>query len=199
MARRPQLEEFARQHNLKIGTIADLIHYRLGNERTVERRSQCRLDSAWGPFTLTAYEDVHSGCIHLALVRGEIRGGDAALVRVHLQDSLCDVLEVARSDCGLPLKAAMVRVADEGAGVVVILRNPEDPSELLRRINDYHLADEGVVLPRPSQGLDLRTYGVGAQILRDLGVRKMRVLGTPWRFHGLAGFGLEIAEYIDYA
>jgi 3,4-dihydroxy 2-butanone 4-phosphate synthase/GTP cyclohydrolase II len=198
MARRPDLEAFARLHGLKIGTIADLIQYRLAHESTVRRAAECRVQTEFGEFRLLAYDDAVHGEAHFALVRGEIDPDRPTLVRVHMQDTLCDLLAVRRGECGWPLRAALAAVAGAGGGVVVILRSREPPSDLIDRVAEYHLADQGVRLPRQPPGEELRTYGQGAQILADLGVRKMRVLSAPKRLHGLAGFGLEVVEYLPH-
>ena len=197
MARRPELEVFAREHGLKIGTIADLIRYRLEHERTVERVAECQLPTEHGEFRLVAYRETGGQEVHLALVHGQIDPSEPALVRVHMADALCDLAGAMRGDCPWPLRDALSRIATASAGIAIILRRPEDAADLVRRIQDYHLQDRGVRLPRPARGVDLRTFGVGAQILRDLGVRRMRILGAPKRFHGLSGFGLEVADYVD--
>jgi 3,4-dihydroxy 2-butanone 4-phosphate synthase/GTP cyclohydrolase II len=196
MARRPDLEVFAERHGLKLGTIADLIHYRLEHERSVEWIAECALPTEQGVFRLLAYQDLVDQQLHLALVRGEIHPEEATLVRVHMADTLSDILQVQRSDCGWPLRDTMARIAQAGRGVVVILRRQESSNELIERIRNYQLEDQGVHLPRQVPTSDLRTYGVGAQILTDLGVRKMRIMGAPRRMHGLAGFGLEVVEYV---
>lgn len=197
MARRPQLEEFARTHRLRIGTIADLIRYRIAHEKTISRAASCELETEWGPFQLIAYQEAHTTNVHFALVRGPLQHDEPTLVRVHLQDSAADILGLSRDDVTWSLRRALERVAQEGRGVIVILRRPEDPQELLQRIRDHAMVDRGVSLPKLAPGSELRTYGVGAQIVSDLGVRRMRVIGTPKRFHGLAGFGLEIVDYLD--
>lgn len=197
MARRPDLEKFAQQHSLKIGAIADLIRYRRENEKTVERVAESHFPSEYGKFRLIAYQDGIDRGLHLALVMGEIKPERPTLVRVHLQDTLCDVLGSQREDAGWPLRDVLRRIAAEGAGVAVVLRKAEDSGDLVRRIRDYQLKDQGINLPRPAAGIDLRTYGVGAQILADIGVGKMRILGAPRKVHGLAGFGLAVVEYID--
>ena len=163
MARRPDLEAFARQHGLKIGTIADLIRYRLAHESSIERAAECQAETEFGAFRMLAYSDLVGGDVHLALTRGEIRGEHPTLVRVHMQDTLCDLLGVRRAECGWALRGALAAIAREGVGVAVILRIRESPGELIRRISEYHLADQGVPLARQSPGPDLRTYGVGAQ------------------------------------
>jgi 3,4-dihydroxy 2-butanone 4-phosphate synthase/GTP cyclohydrolase II len=197
MARRPDLEAFAKQHRFKIGTIADLIRYRVAHEKTVERVVECGLPTEFGTFRLVAYQDSVDRQLQLALVKGEIRADEAILVRVHVRDSLCDLPGVRRPDCGWPLESALQRIAVEGRGVIVILRPVEDPRTLVARIQDMALGERDVRLPRREIGPDLRSYGLGAQILADLGVRKMRVLSSPKRLHGLSGFGLEVVEYVS--
>ena len=128
---------------------------------------------------------------------GDIKSNQPTLVRVHLQDTLCDVLGSQRNDVGWPLRDTLRYIAAAGAGVAVVLRKKEDAGELVRRIRDYQLKDKGVNFPKPAASIDLRTYGAGAQILADIGVGKMRVLGAPKKVHGLAGFGLEIVEYVE--
>ena len=196
MARRPQLEAFARQHDLKIGTVADLINYRRRHEKIVERVTETRLNNAYGEFRLFAYQDVVDHDVHFAMVKGVIRGDEPVTVRVHLLDVISDVLTMNRDDCALPLQVAMARMAGEDSAVIVLLQHKEKTADLIRRLRAYQLADRGVTLPKPATGPDLRSYGLGAQILSDLGVRKMRVMGAPRKLHGLAGFGLEVVEYI---
>lgn len=197
MARRSDLEVFAEKHGLKIGTIADLIHYRILNEKTVQRVSECRLPTRHGEFKLVAYKELTTSAVHLALVTGEIAGDKPTLIRVHVMDSLADLTASLRSDSGWPVDNALERVAREKEGVVVILRYPENASELLSRIHRYQREDEGENMPTPPPSDDLRTYGVGAQILLDLGVRKMRVLSAPKNIRGISGFGLEVVEYVS--
>ncbi|BAZ93584.1 3,4-dihydroxy-2-butanone 4-phosphate synthase [Thiohalobacter sp. COW1] len=194
MARRPDLEKFAAEHDLKMGTIADLIHYRIENETTVERAAECMLPTEFGEFRLIAYEDCIDGDTHLALVCGEPDYNQPVLVRVHVQGALCDLLSATTSDCGWPLRRALQRVADEGSGVVVVLGKPDDPQALIHRIRAY--AEGGLGEPR-RQREELRTYGIGAQILADLGVTRMRVLSAPKKMHGIAGFGLDVVEYVE--
>jgi len=196
MARRPDLEKFAQHHGLKIGTIADLIEYRLRNEPTVERVAECKMPTEFGEFRLIAYRDVIEHCLHLALVHGEIRAADAVPVRVHMQNTLCDLFGNQRPDCGWPLRDALAYIAKQPAGIAVILRQPENADGLLRHIQDYGLEDHGIQPARQEPTADLRTYGNGAQILKDLGVRRMRVLSSPKRMHGLSGFDLEVVDYI---
>ena len=197
MARRPDLEVFARDHQLKIGTIADLIEYRMLYEQTVDRVGECRLPTPFGEFRMIGYRDVVDGAVHLALVMGEIEPDQPTLIRVHVQDSLRDLVHSQRRDTGWPLGDAMARVAREGSGVVVVLREDERPQDLIRSFESMMRFDKGEdVAPREAYE-DLRTYGVGARILLDLGVRRMRVLSAPKRIHGLSGFGLEVVEYVE--
>jgi 3,4-dihydroxy 2-butanone 4-phosphate synthase/GTP cyclohydrolase II len=200
MARRPELEDFAREHGLRIGTIAELISYRMRNETSVERVSECTVDTEFGAFRLIAYEDVVDKRLHFALVRGTIDADRAVLVRVHVRDTLCDVLAANFPDGGWPLRDVMQRVSQSEAGVVVVLGRDEAPAELVRRIRTQGLRAHGDVSACPDvaseANSELRTYGVGAQILLDIGVRRMRVLSAPKRISGLSGFGLEVVEYI---
>jgi len=197
MARRPDLEVYARQHGLKIGTIEDLIRYRIENEKTVERVASSDLATDHGIFRVHAYHDSIDGAIHLALVMGEIEPGEPTLVRVQLQNTLSDLIDVKREGQHWPLRDVLQRVAREGKGVVVILRPDEPADTLVEQIKAYHIpenADTGSATNKPDE---LRTYGVGAQIIADLGVQKMRVLSAPKIVHGIAGFGLEVVEYVS--
>ena len=197
MARRPDLEQVAQTHGLKLGTIADLIKYRMLNEKTVERAGECRLPTEFGEFRLVAFRARTDGGIHFALVAGEIDPDTPTLIRVHVHDSLHDLTASARRDSGWPVNDALRRVAREGSGIVVVLRPPESPNDVVARIDSYRREDEGEALPQHESGTDLRTFGLGAQILADLGVRKMRVLSAPKRMHAISGFGLEVIEYVN--
>ncbi len=197
MARRPDLERFAAEHQLKIGTIADLIKYRLENEQTVERVGECRMPTAYGEFRLRLYQDRIDSRLHMALLKGEIDSSRPVLVRVHMLDSLCDPFAGRRDVGSWALDDALRYVDREGNGVVVILRQDEPETEMVRRIRNYQLEDGGVAPAKGAEGAELRTYGIGAQILLDLGVRKMRVMSAPKHLHALSGFGLEITEYIQ--
>ena len=195
MARRPHLEEFARAHQLKIGSIADLIRYRLRNERSVERIAEQSVATEHGEFRLYAYEDHVNRDVHLALVHGAIDGAATPLVRVHLVDTLRDVLGVQDASGAWTLRAALARIAAAPCGVVVILRQSESPRELADAVRLPAQPDERQDRGRTHSGTVLRTIGVGAQILQDLGVRRMQVLSAPKHVHGLAAFGLEIVGY----
>lgn len=192
MARRPDLEQFAAQHNLKIGTIADLIRYRMDKERSVERIDDQCIDTEFGPFRMVCFEDHVNRTVHMALIRGEPNKVDAPLVRVHLKDTLRDLVGVHESKRSWSLRAVMRRVADEGTGVIVLLRPSEEPRDLMESVR--HLADGG---SHTSTAGVLRTYGIGAQILRDLGIHRMRVLSAPRQLQGLAGFDLEVVGYVE--
>jgi 3,4-dihydroxy 2-butanone 4-phosphate synthase/GTP cyclohydrolase II len=196
MARRPELEVFAKQHGLKIGTIADLIRYRLEKEQSVERISDQEIQTEFGAFRMCSYEDHVNRTVHLALVRGDLSSVPAPLVRVHLQETLRDVLGIKSETLGWRLRDALARVAKEGVGVVVLLRPEESPRELMDAVQDLKTGSrkgDGTQAPGPNV---LRTYGIGAQILRDLKVSRMRVLSAPKQMHGLSGFDLEVVEYV---
>jgi 3,4-dihydroxy 2-butanone 4-phosphate synthase / GTP cyclohydrolase II len=191
MKRGAELKSFAAEHGLKMGSIADLIRWRLGRERTIERLTECEVPTAYGTFRACAYRDLVGGHVHLALVRGEVRADEPVLVRVHLQNTLSDVAGVTWDELGWPARDAMERIGEQG-GVMVVLRGQESDASLVQRFGgDHQVAERG------DQAAELRTYGVGAQILADVGVQKMRVLSAPKRMHGISGFGLEVVEYID--
>ena len=198
MARRPDLEKFAQEHDLKIGTIADLIQYRIRNEKTVEQVSDCILPTKHGDFRLYAFQDVVGNDIHLALVMGNIDPERAALVRVHVQNSLCDLFE-STDKCGWPLREAMDSVAKEGEGVIVVLRNYDTARDIINQIETIKHGEqmEKKSLKASANDEELRTIGVGAQMLTELGVRKMRVMSAPKHLHALAGFGLEVTEFVN--
>ncbi|NNG13527.1 MAG: bifunctional 3,4-dihydroxy-2-butanone-4-phosphate synthase/GTP cyclohydrolase II, partial [Gammaproteobacteria bacterium] len=198
MARRDDLEVFAEQHGLKIGTIADLIHYRIENEKTVERMEECQLPSEFGDFRLVSYLDAYDQRLHLAMVYGEPDMNEPVLVRVHMQNTLCDVLGGQLESCSNSLHTAMKRVAKEGAGIILVLRNADDNNAILQQIRNYQDKDKGVKSAESTHSDDLRTYGLGAQILRDLGVSKMNILGSRIKLHGLSGFDLEINDYVSF-
>ena len=197
MARRPDLERFATEHDLKIGTIADLIRYRVQNEKTVERVNECPLTTSYGEFRLVAFQDVVDREVHLALVKGEPAADRPALVRVHVQNSLCDLFDTVGPGCGWPLRHVMQQIAEAGEGVVVILRNHDSAREVAQRIQA--LSDLDSQHPTPDRRKELRTLGVGAQILVELGIRKMRVMSAPISLHGLNGFDLEVVEFVDHS
>lgn len=197
MARRPDLEKFAENHNLKIGTIESLIHYRIEQEKTIERVHERVLPTEFGEFTLCMYKNRVSGHAHMALVMGDVAANESVLVRVHLADQFADALALKTRAFGWPLRDAMRRIAKEGCGVVIILRRNETDEELLARVSGLDLSQKSNRSDaNPKNPEDLRTYGVGALILKDLGVSKMRVLSAPKKFHAMGGFDLEVVEYI---
>ncbi|MFN8902727.1 MAG: bifunctional 3,4-dihydroxy-2-butanone-4-phosphate synthase/GTP cyclohydrolase II, partial [Lysobacteraceae bacterium] len=190
MARRPELEVFAREHGLKIGSIEDLIRHRLATEHTVERVDERAIDTAHGAFRLITYRDRVSRELHFAMVRGAPSGERPALVRVHVKNPLSDVLRWRRPDFGGSADEAMARIAAEGEGVLVVLGDTTTPEALLARITEQPEAPAGRVQ-------EWRRNGAGSQILADLGLKRLRVLGTPRRQIGLGGFGLEVLEYLS--
>jgi 3,4-dihydroxy 2-butanone 4-phosphate synthase / GTP cyclohydrolase II len=195
MARRPDLETFAAQHQLKIGTIADLIRHRLRQERSVERIAEQAVETEFGPFRLLAYEDHVHRDVHLALVRGSLEDAAEPLVRVHPIDTLADVLGVRDVGRTWTLRDAMQRIAEVGTGVVIILRDHATPRELADAVSALGQRVEHSASAQVAPQV-LRTYGIGAQILKDLGVTRMQVLSTPKQLQGIAAFGLEITGYI---
>jgi 3,4-dihydroxy 2-butanone 4-phosphate synthase/GTP cyclohydrolase II len=193
MARLPDLQVFAAQHGLKIGTIADLIEHRSRTESLVEMVATRPLRTAHGEFTARAYHDKPSGALHLALTLGQWTAQDAIAVRVHEPLSVLDALEVNRPGHAWSVDASLKRLQQEGRGVAVFLNCGESAAQLLAQFDGTAQAAHA-----PARGrMDLRSYGVGAQILRDCGVHRMLLLGTPRRLPSLAGgFGLEIMGYI---
>ncbi|MGK4342438.1 bifunctional 3,4-dihydroxy-2-butanone-4-phosphate synthase/GTP cyclohydrolase II [Ectopseudomonas oleovorans] len=185
MARRPELEKFAEEHGLKIGTIADLIHYRLIHERTVERISEQPLDTELGQFNLVTYRDGVEDTAHMALTLGTICAEEPTLVRVHNMDPLRDLFMVNQPG-RWSMRAAMAEVAKAGSGVVLLLGNPLTGPELLALISRQ----------QPANPATYSTVGAGSQILRDLGVRKMRLMSSPMKFNAISGFDLEVVEYL---
>ena len=133
---------------------------------------------------------------HFALVKGQLNVQESVLVRVHIRNSLCDLTTSSREECGWPLRDAIKRIAEEGKGVVVILQQQEDTQALVNRIRSYCRQEQGEELPIPLHAHNLRTHGLGAQILSDLGVRKMRVMSAPKKMHAISGFGLEVVDYV---
>jgi 3,4-dihydroxy 2-butanone 4-phosphate synthase/GTP cyclohydrolase II len=206
MARRAECEVFARRHNLAVGTIADLIRYRLRNERSVDRIADQAVQTEFGEFRLCAYEDRVSRAVHLALVRGHLDGPDAPLVRVHVADTLRDALGISGDGRTWTLRRALERVATAPNGVVVILREAEASYDLAAALQALQRpvagapavqpADTGLQPHLNAQAMVLRTFGVGAQILKDLGVCRMRVLSQPKQMHGLSAFGLTVEAYV---
>ena len=196
MARRPDLEIFAEKHGLKMGSIEDLIRYRVQHEKSIERVFEKDVQTEYGAFHLVAYKELAKHDIHLALVKGDIAADDTVMVRVHLENELCDLLALTEPGCGWPLRGVMQRIQKEGKGVIVILREPIQTQDVLNRLKGFE--SQPVVQDNTrSSPAELKTYGIGAQILSDLGVHRMRVMSAPRRLHGIAGFGLEIVDYVQ--
>ncbi len=196
MARRPELETFARHHGLRIGTIRDLIRYRLRTERSVELIAERRVQTAYGEFRLHCFEDHVHRDVHLALTRGDLSSAAVPLVRVHVAETLRDLLGVQSAPPSWTLQAALQRIAQEPCGALVILREPESPRELVDAVQGREPMPR--IAPQSNHAV-LRTYGVGAQILKELGVRRMRVLSAPKQLQGISAFDLEVVEYVSHA
>jgi len=187
MARLPDLMHFAAEHQLKIGTIADLIEYRSRNESLVQRTLERDIETAWGRFHLVAYRDLAVGSIHLALVMGTPNREKETLVRVHEPLSVIDLLDAGASTHSWGVGEALTAIREAGCGAMVLLNCTQTTQDLAARLADA----------RPPQGrsLDLRVYGIGAQILRDLGIGRMRLMAAPRKMPSMAGFGLEVTGY----
>ena len=192
MARLPDLQVFAAEHGLKIGTIADLIEHRSRTESLVQKVGERLLQTAHGEFTAHAFRDGPSQAVHMALVRGQWQDGDVVPVRVHEPLSVLDALEVDRAMHSWGLDTSLQYIAQQGRGVAVLLNCGESAEQLLAQFEGTARAAQA-----PERGrMDLRTYGVGAQILRECGVQKMQLMGQPRRMPSMAGYGLEITGYI---
>jgi 3,4-dihydroxy 2-butanone 4-phosphate synthase/GTP cyclohydrolase II len=196
MARRPELEQFAERHGLKIGTIADLIRYRIENETTVERAAECEFATDSGRFKLVAYRDHIRDNLHFALVKGHIDPDVPIPVRVHLENPFYD-LSVGLPQTGRwPIDSVLERIAREERGVVVVLCNQIEPAAMIEQIRQFNAPPGERAVDPEKNSKDMRTIGLGSQILADLGVRKMIVMSAPKRFHALSGFGLEVVDWM---
>lgn len=197
MARRPDLEIFAKEHNLKIGTIADLIQHRIENEKTVKRVAEHEMQTEFGEFKIVAYEDSINNNLHLAMIKGEIKSNEPTLIRVHMQNPIYDLTGNLRENIAWPINNVLKRIQSERQGVVVILCNQFGSQELVEQLKSFcrgNAEELGQINKKNTK--EQRTIGLGAQILSDLGVQKMRVLSAPKRFHAISGFGLEVVEYV---
>jgi 3,4-dihydroxy 2-butanone 4-phosphate synthase/GTP cyclohydrolase II len=199
MARRPDLEVFAKNHDLKIGTIADLIHYRIQHDNTLDRISTCNYPTEFGMFKLYAYQDRNDNNVHLALVMGDVAVNEPVLVRVHARNLLDDLFSSKRSGSSIAIREAMKKIAVEGRGVLVVIRQNEDNKSLVEHIHQYQLQDNGVVKDslEAEKTSDWRTTGTGARVLADLGVSRLKVMGTEKKYFGLSGYNLEVVEHTN--
>jgi len=198
MARRPDLEIFAKEHNLKIGTIADLIQYRIQNENTLDRISECDYPTEYGDFRMYAYQDINDNNVHLALVMGDVTVDEPILVRVHAKNLMDDLFASKRSISSIAVNEAMKKIAEEGRGILVVIRQNEDNKSLVEHIHQYQLQDNGVAaVDAEDKKMDWRTTGTGARVLADLGVRKLKVMGAEKKYFGLSGYNLEVVGHTE--
>ena len=201
MARVPELAKFARRHGLLVVTIADLIKYRIRTELLVKRIASAKLPTVYGEFMIHAFENLLDNQTHVALVRGDVGDGQNVLVRVHSQCLTGDVLHSIRCDCGAQLGGALQRIASEGRGVLLYLNQEGRGIGLANKIRAYELQDEGFDTVEANERLgfkaDQRDYGMGVQILRELGIRSMRLMSNnPRKLVGIEGYGLSVSEWI---
>ena len=196
MARRPDLIEFAKHHDIKIGTIADLIRYRVSNEQSIERISEQEIDTEFGKFRLMTFEDHINRDVHFALVKGKITDESNPLIRVHVENSLRDSIGVNHQSLGWPMKSALEQLSKEEDSILVALCYSSQPKDFLEMVKGIE-AEEMEDIETLAESSVLRTYGTGSQILRDIGVKRMRVLSEPKKMQAISGFDLEITEYVE--
>ncbi len=196
MARRPDLIEFSKCHDIKIGTIADLIRYRVSNEQSIERISDQEIDTEFGKFRLMTFEDHINRDVHFALVKGKITDESNPLVRVHVENSLRDSIGVNHQSLGWPMKSALKQLSKEEDSILVALCYSSQPKDFLGMVKSIE-AEQIEDSEREAESSVVRTYGTGSQILRDIGVKRMRVLSEPKKMQAISGFDLEITDYIE--
>ena len=197
MARAPQLEQFAQAHQLRMGSIADLIHYRILHEHTIELLSEHRVLTPHGEFTLSVFTDSIEQGQHIALTLGQLDPEQPTLVRVHSAQTLRDLVQAKSDHQGWTLHSALAYVAAQGCGAVVLL-DIHKGRDLLTELTHYHDGPSSVQPPEPAATRIYTTIGTGSQIIRHLGIRKMRLLSSPMKFGGISGFGLQVVDYIEH-
>ncbi len=197
MARRPDLEQFAKRHQLKMGNIADLIKYRALNEKTVQQVAHCHWPTGYGDFELYAFQDGIDDCLHYALVKGDLNPEEPTLVRVHVTDRFADLMAQKRGQvASWSLDHAIQYISQQKSGVIVILDKQESTQGMLARMQQFAAEDQGAQ-PQHYRTDGLRRIGIGSQILVELGVHKIRLLSPKKKYYALSGFNLEIVDYIE--
>lgn len=195
MARRSDLVEFGKKHGINIGTIADLIRYRISNEQSIEKIHEEKINTEYGKFNLITFQDHINKEIHFALTKGTIHESSIPLVRVHVSNTIRDSIGIDNDNLGWPLKSAMKQIAQSDTAVLVVLCYQELPKDLINAVKNLSKSKENKVSNNNTS--ILRNYGTGSQILREIGIKKMRVVSEPKQMQAISGFDLEILEYID--
>lgn len=196
MARRPELEKFAKKNNIRIGTIADLIEYRIQNEQMITRKAVGTLPTVFGEFELILYEDNINHDQHFALIKGEVDTETPPLVRVHVQNPICDLSTTIVDESGWTIHAALRYIEKEKNGVVVVLQNQLNQTDIIELVNNIEHETKRKKFVNIDDKKDLRTIGLAAQIVKDLGIKKIRALGISKRISAISGFGLDVVEYV---